>query len=863
MPTFMEAAACGGRRPRLLASLRCFPRADLISRLLRDRQVARFVVAPDGFGKSSLAFGYADTVFSFQHVMWINGKSPCFIRDLDKGVIASEVMEVDSDAALVVIDDVPALAPERVNALSAEIDRLLADRCEVLVCCAPSCDAFGTLQRDRLKLDSTDLLIADDSASQGRLAASADLAERIAGLRRESGMSARSFLAGIAGEELPADLILAMVVVLILQEGDLSELEAFGSCGVQECGLLARGYPFLGISMDAGAFCTPAFSIDDIAAAFAKKLDAAAQSSRFATRSDLAQGLADALLARGDGKRACHAVSAMCSQAAKGEWLERQRAALARCACLLPALDLSAEAGRRKPIAARPAMEADDAWRCAALGDIGQARVHARRAVACPDEFAQVMGLLTLRRHGEREEAAQASKRLAGWAGSSVPEGGLDVGSARCMRPLASLGGLSSLPAEKARLLWDRWGSAGAHPDVLTIAALWLFQDACTREEAGVPQPPGTEMPGALDEGLLLTCARFVAGRLEASPGPVNAFAALACSAWGSLRRRRPVGNGVDPLGDPAAARAARDAEDAVIRQRRELESRKRARDRRRRDYAATHPDSFLDGRYRGEALRSAPHGPLLTVKLFGGVEAWLGDMQVDPEKLRRQKVKTLLALLVLHRGRELSRDRLLAMMWPESDIDAARKSFYTIWSLLRSALSLPDGTCPYLVRQQNVCRLNGSLLRSDVADLGDVCHALMFEDMSTDDWARLATDVDLRFSDELMPGEKATEAIGLMRSECRTRLVDALVAASRRLGRAGRVRESLWFSRAALRRDRSREDAYTALMRAQVAAGQRSAALETYFDCRRFLAEELGIDPSPETMEVYRNIIESEEGLE
>lgn len=93
--------------------------------------------------------------------------------------------------------------------------------------------------------------------------------------------------------------------------------------------------------------------------------------------------------------------------------------------------------------------------------------------------------------------------------------------------------------------------------------------------------------------------------------------------------------------------------------------------------------------------------------------------------------------------------------------------------------------------------------------------------------------------------------------------LVDALVAAAERLVAADDAQEGLWFARAALRRDRTREDAYTALMRAQIAAGQRTSALETYFECRRFLTTELGIDPSLATMELYRSIIETEEPLE
>ena len=50
--------------------------------------------------------------------------------------------------------------------------------------------------------------------------------------------------------------------------------------------------------------------------------------------------------------------------------------------------------------------------------------------------------------------------------------------------------------------------------------------------------------------------------------------------------------------------------------------------------------------------------------------------------------------------------------------------------------------------------------------------------------------------------------------------------------------------------------------MEAQIAADQRSAALETYFECRQFLNEDLGIDPSLRLVELYRSIIETEDAL-
>ena len=55
MSEFLEASACKGRRPDRVAIRRLVPRPDLIARLLRERHVARFLVAPDGFGKTTLA----------------------------------------------------------------------------------------------------------------------------------------------------------------------------------------------------------------------------------------------------------------------------------------------------------------------------------------------------------------------------------------------------------------------------------------------------------------------------------------------------------------------------------------------------------------------------------------------------------------------------------------------------------------------------------------------------------------------------------------------------------------------------------------------------------------------------------------
>lgn len=312
MPEFLKKAACRGRRPMHLAARRQISRPDLIAKLLRERHVARFITAPDGFGKTGLALEYADTVFSFEHVFWLDGRSPCFLRDLDRGIIARTLLRDDTQPFLAVIDDVPPLDQERVELLSNEMDRLLDRECEVLVTCMPSRDAFAR-HRDRVRLSASDLLLTDTeldtlrtpSERSGNPAAAIPRACRVAGLAWSQPQERAAFLATALREELPADLLLPLFVMAVLQKGALEDVGAFGPFGVEQEALLAEQYPYLGIDRQRGAFATAPFEVTDIAEAFARKVNVLADRSSFPDAGTLVMRLGDALVAHGGHVRAC------------------------------------------------------------------------------------------------------------------------------------------------------------------------------------------------------------------------------------------------------------------------------------------------------------------------------------------------------------------------------------------------------------------------------------------------------------------------------------------------------------------------------------------------------------------------------
>ena len=71
----------------------------------------------------------------------------------------------------------------------------------------------------------------------------------------------------------------------------------------------------------------------------------------------------------------------------------------------------------------------------------------------------------------------------------------------------------------------------------------------------------------------------------------------------------------------------------------------------------------------------------------------------------------------------------------------------------------------------------------------------------------------------------------------------------------APELEQAIGWYRRALEADELREDVHRAIMRCYARAGRPAEALFQYRFCREVLRRELGIEPSAETIELYRQI--------
>lgn len=229
---------------------------------------------------------------------------------------------------------------------------------------------------------------------------------------------------------------------------------------------------------------------------------------------------------------------------------------------------------------------------------------------------------------------------------------------------------------------------------------------------------------------------------------------------------------------------------------------------------------------------------------------ALLGPPQIERDGVRvgfdTRKATALLAYLACT-GRAHSRDALAALLWPE--YADARNALRRTLSTIQRAL----GASWIDVGRDQVAAIPQSALWLDVAIFAAQVTA-------AGDRAALAAALAL-YRDDFLAGfslrdSPAFDEWQFFEAE---RLRQMLATALERLimlqREAGDHDAAIDAARRRLAIDTLHEPAHQLLMQLYAQAGQRSAALRQYRACAQLLAQELGVQPSDETVRIYDTI--------
>ncbi len=255
---------------------------------------------------------------------------------------------------------------------------------------------------------------------------------------------------------------------------------------------------------------------------------------------------------------------------------------------------------------------------------------------------------------------------------------------------------------------------------------------------------------------------------------------------------------------------------------------------------------------------------PHLSAFFLGSFQVTLDDRPIV--RFGYDKVRALLAYLIMDAELSFRRETLAALLWPDQSPKAARHSLSQAVHTLRQALEDRNAETSFILADRETLQFNPlSDHRVDAlefsAHLDEVAaHAHLSLEDCPECMRALESAVSL-YRGEFLRGlivedsAEFEEWVIVQRERLHIQAVAALHALAQYYAFRGKYHQAQQFARRQVELEPNREEAHRQLMHILARSGQRSAALAQYQACRRTLIEELGVEPTRETQALYQRI--------
>ncbi|HRQ40681.1 MAG TPA: BTAD domain-containing putative transcriptional regulator [Chloroflexota bacterium] len=255
--------------------------------------------------------------------------------------------------------------------------------------------------------------------------------------------------------------------------------------------------------------------------------------------------------------------------------------------------------------------------------------------------------------------------------------------------------------------------------------------------------------------------------------------------------------------------------------------------------------------------------GYQLRVQTLGAFQLWRGVEEVPHREWQRKKALQLFLLFLTHRGQVLHREQICDLLWPEMNPDDAARDFKIAYSAM----------CAVLEPARKRHAPSAYILRKGVR-YGLRPEADLWLDAA--EFERLLAQADRLFKrDPATAVSLYRQALALYDGDYlqaypyydwasaeQERLLTLYLRSSERLAQA-LAAQAAWAEvatvcQAILSHDDCWEEAYRLLMLAYDGLGNRAQALQTYERCRETLQRKWGVEPMPDTVQIYEGIRQS-----
>lgn len=240
---------------------------------------------------------------------------------------------------------------------------------------------------------------------------------------------------------------------------------------------------------------------------------------------------------------------------------------------------------------------------------------------------------------------------------------------------------------------------------------------------------------------------------------------------------------------------------------------------------------------------------PLLKICLLGGLS--ITYQQQPLTDISSSRTQSLLAYLLLHRHINQSRQQIAFALWPDSLDGQARTNLRKELHNLRRYLPQADN---YLnISANQLGWHNQADFQLDVAEFEQ---ALTRAEKSSKEVPMYLERAISLYIGDLLP-TMYDEWLSPFREKFQQQVIQALAQLVNSLQTQKKYHTALPHAENLLRLDPLREATYQQLMQLHDRLGNRTMALQIYHQCMAILRDELGVDPSSVTQQIYSQLLQ------
>lgn len=255
-----------------------------------------------------------------------------------------------------------------------------------------------------------------------------------------------------------------------------------------------------------------------------------------------------------------------------------------------------------------------------------------------------------------------------------------------------------------------------------------------------------------------------------------------------------------------------------------------------------------------GPESHSSRQTPFVQVYTLGSFRVLVGGEPIDDSDWRRKTARQLFKVLLTRPGRRMARDEVVELFWPESDADAAASNFRSTLHAMRRALASRTPDRPGGVvfgDHDSVWLASDAELWTDAS----IFEQKVAEASRSADPLPLLEEASALYAGDYLPDDLYEDWAADRRDGLRRTWAELQFGLARACETRGDVNAAQQPLERLLRADPCDERAAQELMKLLARHGRRSESVRVYQRLTRSLQEELDVEPSAESAELYRQI--------